>query len=79
VIRRFELWRHEDVTKVSGTGLVAEGAVFSDGVAVTHWLTSTSSTVTWDTHSLDEAIETLERIHGHGGKSSLKWLDVDDG
>lgn len=30
-MRRFELHREEDVSGVSGTGVVAEGVAFSDG------------------------------------------------
>lgn len=67
--------RQVDPTGVSGTGKVAEGVVFDDGHAVTHWLTQTHSTVVWDTHSLAEAIEAIERIHGHGGHTRIVWLD----
>jgi hypothetical protein len=74
MIKNFELIRHEDVTGVSGTGKVAEGTVFSDGRAVTHWLTDTGSTVVWETTSLAKAKRTLERIHGHGGKTEVRWL-----
>lgn len=72
-MKTFELRRHEDVTGVSGTGKVAEGVVFSDGKAVTRWLTRDGSTVTWDTSSEEEAREVLERIHGHGGKTEVRW------
>ena len=58
---------------MSGTGKVAEGAVFSDGKAVTRWLTENGSTVTWDTASVLEAKTVLERIHGHGGKTEIRW------
>ena len=47
-MRRFELHRDHDVSGVSGTGLVAEGALFSDGVAVVRWLTDIRSTVVWE-------------------------------
>ena len=35
----FTLHRDEDVSGVSGTGIVLEGVVFSTGVTVIHWLT----------------------------------------
>lgn len=69
--RRFELHRDIDVSGVSGTGVVAEGAVFSDGYAVTHWLGEHPSTVTWHrTGTLS-----VEHIHGHNGATRLVWLD----
>jgi hypothetical protein len=72
---RFELVRHEDVTGASETGRVAAGVIFEDGIAVTHWLTETGSTVVWHTSSPDEARATIERIHGHGGKTEIAWFD----
>ena len=38
-IRCFTLRRQDDVSGVSGTGVVLEGALFSTGVVVIHWLT----------------------------------------
>jgi hypothetical protein len=73
--RRFELHRHHDVTGASGTGRVAVGALFEDGTAVTHWLTETRSTVVWHTTSTSEAVAALERIHGHGGHTEIRWTD----
>ncbi len=39
-MKKFWLKRIEDVSQVSGTGIVAEGIIFSDGVAVLRWLTA---------------------------------------
>ena len=41
-IRTFEVIRQEDESGISGTGLVAEGTVFSDGVCVLRWVAPTS-------------------------------------
>jgi hypothetical protein len=38
-MRRFVMHREQDVSGVSGTGLVLEGVLFSTGVVVVHWLT----------------------------------------
>jgi len=38
-MRSFTLRREEDVSGVSGTGIVLEGTLFSTGVVVVHWLT----------------------------------------
>ena len=73
--RCFALVRDTDVTGVSGTGVVAMGCIFPDGSAVTHWMTQVASTAVWDTHSYDEAVAALERIHGHGGQTRIVWFD----
>ena len=48
--------REHDVSQVSGTGVVLQGAVFSPGVVVVHWLTPgpRGSISIWD--SLDQFI-----------------------
>jgi hypothetical protein len=69
--RRFLLHRHEDVTGLSGTGLVAWGCAFPDGVAVVHWLGEHASTVVW------ERVASVKAIHGHVGKTEILWLDVE--
>ena len=38
LIRRFRLFRNEDPTGISGTGYIAEGCIFSNGVVVLNWL-----------------------------------------
>src|SRR5207302_5402307 len=38
-MRRFTMERQNDVSGVSGTGIVLEGVLFSTGVVVIHWLT----------------------------------------
>lgn len=68
-MRRFHLERHEDVSGVSGTGVVAEGVQFSDGTVVLRWLSEHRSTVIWpDIHS-------VEVIHGHDGRTVITWTD----
>jgi hypothetical protein len=69
--RRFELHRHEDVTGVSGTGVVAEGCEFSDGVVSLRWLTEWPSSVCY----YERGVESVEKIHGHGGQTEIVWLD----
>lgn len=64
----FALYRHEDVTGVSGTGAVAHGVRFADGQVVIRWLGGKASTVVWD--SLDLAMS----VHGHDGKTRVVWL-----
>lgn len=69
-MRRFQLFRKVDVSGVSGTGAVADGIQFRDGVAVLHWNTAITSTAIY------ASIEALMRIHGHDGCTSLVWVDL---
>lgn len=68
-MRMFELHRDVDETGISGTGVVAEGIEFSDGVAVVHWLGSHASTVVWV-----KGMVSVEAIHGHAGKTRVVWI-----
>jgi len=65
--RVFQLVRAEDVSGVSGTGVVADGVVFPDGVTVLRWRTAGGSTAVYG------SVEDVERIHGHDGKTILRW------
>lgn len=68
-IRIFHLHRIEDASGVSGTGIVAEGVIFSNTKVVLSWLTIHKSMTTFD--SLAE----MEAIHGHEGKTKIVWDD----
>lgn len=68
-MRRFRIDRREDPTGVSGTGCVAQGIVFSDGTTVVRWLGN------WPTTTLHPSIESVEHIHLHEGRSTLRWED----
>lgn len=64
----FELHRIEDESGVSGTGVVAEGVIFEDGVCAMRWKTAKASTCVYD------SIQDLEAIHGHGGKTRIRLV-----
>lgn len=71
-MRRFELHRDEDVTGISGSGVVVEGVEFSDGHVALRWMTEPHrSTIADYTHG----IESVVAIHGHGGATRLVWVD----
>jgi hypothetical protein len=72
--RRFILIRDEDVTGVSGTGVVAEGVEFSDGTVALRWRSEWPTSVVFH----DQGIQSVEKVHGHGGRTRLGWLDVPD-
>jgi hypothetical protein len=67
--RRFILQRNEDVSGMSGTGIVAEGVEFSDGVCTMRWTTKHRCT------NIYNSVLELEEIHGHGGKTKVVWID----
>jgi hypothetical protein len=63
----YALMRYDDVSGVSGEGLVCEVARFSDGHAALHWI---NSKYPWTT-PCPEGLDAIMEIHGHGGKTRL--------
>lgn len=68
--RPFALYRDQDATGVSGTGVVAQGAEWPDGLVVLRWTGAWPTSVVFH----DRGIESVEAIHGHGGKTRVVWL-----
>lgn len=64
-VATFHLLRLEDESGVSGTGWVAEGAVFSNGWVALTWLGETPSL------NFYPSIEAVETIHGHSGATRI--------
>lgn len=72
-MRTFNLVRHNDVSGISGTGVVAQGVEFDDGTVAVRWIVGEHrSTVLWAN------IEAVVAIHGHGGATELVWEKDDD-
>ncbi len=67
-MRLFLLVRDEDVSGVSGTGIVAEGVEFSDGTVAMRWLRRPFSMAFYG------SIRDVVAVHGHGGRTRVKWL-----
>ena len=68
-MRAFVLQRDEDVTGVSGTGVVAEGIEWADGRVTIRWCVGEHrSTVMWDD------LASVHAIHGHDGRTRIVWL-----
>lgn len=63
--RTFVLHRRKDYSGVSGTGVIAEGAVFGDGAVVLHWLGAFPTTTVF------ASLVQLVRVHGHGGSTRV--------
>lgn len=72
--RLFLLQRDEDVTGISGTGVVAEGVEFSDGVVALRWLVPAGNPGSGNPTSVvfhDNGMASVEKIHGHGGSTRI--------
>lgn len=69
MMRRFNLVRTEDISGMSGTGIVGEGVVLTSGRAVLTWLTPLTSVALYD------SIDALEKIHGHEGRTTVVFID----
>lgn len=70
-MRTFHLHRREDISGVTGVGVVAEGIEFSDGTVALRWFGEARSTAIWA--DIDEAMT----VHGHGGLTTVVWDDAD--
>jgi hypothetical protein len=67
-VRLFELQRDQDVSGVSGTGSIAEGVEFDNGMVAMCWRTPIWSVTVF------QNVRCVERIHGHDGKTRIVWL-----
>jgi hypothetical protein len=68
--RAFVLVRHRDVSGVSGTGVVAEGTVWSDGSACLRWPGRHGAAVFWP-----GGVQAIEAVHDHHGSTQVRYLD----
>lgn len=73
----FRLVRHADPSGISGTGIVAEGCEFSDGVVALRWLEVTEGPSAdrgvRPTTTIHESIASVEALHGHNGATTIEW------
>lgn len=79
--KRFVLERHRDASGISGTGVVAEGVEFTDGVVALRWIVPPEQPGHGFPTSVvfhDHGIESVERIHGHNGATVIVWLTGED-
>lgn len=88
--RRFVLVRDEDISGVSGTGVVAQGVLFDptpaaatladslghepDRLVALQWMTEWPTSVVFHQRGLDS----VEAVHGHNGRTRIEWLDAGD-
>ena len=68
-MKRFNIIRTEDVSGISGVGIVAEGVEFHDGQCAISW---------FGRHQIVEISSDLQTwidVHGHNGRTTIEWLD----
>lgn len=68
--RRFELHRSEDVNGNSGTGVVAEGTQYTNGMVTITFLSPHRGVEVWD------SLHSPKVLHGHDGKTKVVWVDA---
>lgn len=74
-MRSFTLRREEDVSGVSGTGIVLEGMLFTTGVVVVHWLTPPPR----GSIAIFDSLDQLLSIHVRPHPENRTVLVFDDG
>lgn len=68
-MRRFQFDRIEDSTGVSGTGRVAEGVLFHNGLIALSWNSPHKSV------NVYTSLADMMAVHGHEGRTALVWID----
>jgi len=68
--RRFYLNRNEDLSKISGIGLVAFGVLLPSGKVIIEWIVGEHPSI--ETHN---SIDDCMAIHSHGTATTTLWID----
>lgn len=68
-MRCFYLMRKEDTSGVSGTGIIAYGAIYPSGKVVMEWVTKYGSIAIY------ENIHEIQVLHAEKGKTDIVYLD----
>lgn len=71
--RRFYLQRHEDVSGVSGTGKVAEGVEFENGMCALSFSSS------YPHANVYANMRAVREVHGHSGATEVVFVDEENG
>ncbi|MGH3646655.1 MAG: hypothetical protein ACRDTM_05715 [Micromonosporaceae bacterium] len=74
--RLFALYRHLDLSGVSGTGVVAYGTVYPSGRVTLCWLGRTTGHPSVGVY---DALSAVTAIHGHHGHTEIVWLSPANG
>lgn len=70
--RRFVLQRTQDISGVSGVGIVADGVLFASGFVVLCWRITAAGVPGLGIY---RTMEDVEKIHGHNGATKIVWVD----
>jgi hypothetical protein len=74
--RRFALYRVEDLTGVSGVGVVALGLLWPSGKCAMQW--RETKPVGPGAVALYDTLDQLLAIHGHDGRAVILWIDREE-
>lgn len=80
-MRRFLLERVDDESGVSGPGFVAEGIQFTNGLCALTWRVVNGKPIAigdWSSIAAYPSLDRLNQIHGHGGKTLIRFIDETD-
>mgnify|MGYP001559845651 CR=1 FL=1 len=69
--RLFVLSREEDVSGISGTGIVADGVMFDEFVVLC-WRKRPPQNI--PSIVVYQNLRAVEQIHGHDGRTKIVWL-----
>lgn len=69
-MKRFKLVRTQDISGISGLGVVAEGCQFHNGYVALTWYGKFTSLYWYPD------MATLEGLHGHNGATKVEWVDA---
>ena len=69
-VRTFRLQRNEDVSGVSGTGVVAVGAQFPTGRVIIEWLPGKIDVRSFNIY---DSLADLEATNGHENRTVVVW------
>lgn len=73
-LRRFLLMRREDLSGISGTGIVLVGVEFPDGKVAIQWQRKAEG----QKDALPQtyaSVNDMIAVHGHDGRAGIHWLD----
>jgi len=79
-MRRFLLERLVDESGASGTGWVAEGIQFTNGLCALTWRTAPGGLKfgEWSSGAIYPSLAMVEKVHGHGGLTRVRFIDEND-
>lgn len=75
-MRTFHLQRDQDMSGLSGTGIVAEGVEFDDDTTVVRWREVTGPNYDRGVRATTVVfpnIAAVEALHGHNGATQIVW------